>query len=236
MKKFVCGVLGLCMVASALTGCGTTLEGESSIIYVEKSGSVISLDVESLEQDYYDEEELATYVEDEVDKYTQTNGSGSVKVDSLNVENGTARLQMTYETTQDYMNFNGIELYQGTVLESLAAGYVFDSEFAKVADGQVTGMATKQEIYEEQNLQVVVIRANMDVQVEGEICYVSCDNVKLTGADSVSIREGYYLDNGAQESVSGTEQIESTESAVESEDVVEDGSFETEVYTFIVYK
>ena len=73
---------------------------------------------------------------------------------------------------------------------------------------------------------------------------MSCENVKLTGADSVSIREGYYLENGATEEVaaeaSATEQVEeNTESTyVETSqaEVVEDGAFETEVYTFIVYK
>ena len=30
---------------------------------------------------------------------------------------------------------------------------------------------------------MAIIRANTDVKVDGEICYVSCQNVKLTGKD-----------------------------------------------------
>lgn len=207
MKKFGCMVLGLCMVIGLFAGCGTaTIEGESNVVYVGKKGSVISLDIEELNQDYYDAEELENYVNDAVSEYNEAYGRNSVKVQELTVEEGTARLQMKYKTAADYSTFNGIELYQGKVIDSLAAGYVFDGEFARVEDGKVIGAATKQEIYAEDDLKVVIIRANTDVQVDGEICYVSCENVELTGTNSVSIREG------------------------------ESDSYETEVYTFIVYK
>ena len=103
----------------------------------------------------------------------------------------------------------------------------------------------------------MIIKANTDVKIDGTICYVSCDNVALTGADSVSIREGYYIDNGSgtagnvtvdEEAVSAdaTESATTDEEATgneetagtvaEQETVIDDGSFETEVYTFIVYE
>ncbi len=86
----------------------------------------------------------------------------------------------------------------------------------------------------------MIIRANTDVLVDGEICYVSSENVALTGADSVSIREGYYLNPGA--AASGTEAVAasgeagSTEFIADVQQPQEGGSFETDVYTFIVYK
>lgn len=207
MKKFGCIVLGLCMCIGLFAGCGTTtIEGESNVVYVGKKGAVISLDIEELNQDYYDAEELENFVNDAVSEYNEVYGRNSVKVQELTIEDETARLQMKYKTAADYSTFNGIELYQGDVIDSLAAGYVFDGEFARVEDGKVIGAATKQEIYAEDDLKVVIIRANTDVQVDGEICYISCENVELTGTNSVSIREG------------------------------ESDSFETEVYTFIVYK
>lgn len=250
MKRFMSTVLGMLICVGLFSGCGTSLEGEDSVVYVEKKGTVCSLDVEELDQPYYSKEELETYVEESVEQYTAENGSGSVKVDSLTVEDGIAKLRMKYKTADDYARFNGIELYQGDIVTTLTAGYIFEGEFAKVESGEVTGAATKQDIYKEEDLKVVVIRANTDVKVEGEICYVSCENVKLTGADSVSIREGYYLEqNSAKEAMDAeamdveneTEQLtEGTEreldTASEQEEIVDDGSFETDVYTFIVYK
>ncbi len=242
MKKFECMMFGLFLCIGLLAGCGETVEGESNIVYVEKNGTVISLDVEELAEDYYDAEELESFVNDAVSEYTDEHGRSSVKVRELNVEEGAARLEMQYKTAEDYSAFNGIELYQGKVIDSLAAGYVFDGEFAKVADGKVVGAATKQEIYTEEDLKVVIIRANTDVQVDGEICYVSCENVKLTGTNRVSIREGYYTDTGVQVSAEvltpeeATEQMSNTEIAEIPVEAGDDGSFETEVYTFIVYK
>lgn len=248
MKKFVCMVLGLCMCVGMFAGCGTTtLESETNIVYVGKKGTVTSLDIEHFDQDYYDAQELETFVNDAVTEYTKEHGKNSVKVQELTVEEGTARLQMKYKTAEDYAAFNGIELYQGKLIDSLAAGYVFDGEFAKVEDGKVLGGATKQEIYKEQDLKVVIIRANTDVQVDGDICYVSCENVELAGTNRVSIREGYHLDTGAaMPSVDAThsEQINETEAEERPNtemveipvEVGENTSFETEVYTFIVYK
>ena len=123
-------------------------------------------------------------------------------------------------------------------------------------EGKVVGAATKQDIYSEDDLKVAIIRANTDVKVDGEICYVSCQNVKLTGTDSVSIRDGYYLETGSvtaavdvtgqentgTEQLLGTEQAEMTGETVHTDDTEQtetasgDGSFETDVYTFIVYK
>lgn len=253
MKKCVYTILGVLLGAGMLSGCGTpALEAESSVVYVDKKGAVLSVDVEELGADYYDETELSDFVNAAVEEYTEEHGKSSVKVESLSVEDDTAKLQMKYKTTQDYWDFNGIELYQGKVVAALAAGYVFDGDFAKVENGKVVGAATKQDIYAEKDLKTVIIRANTDVKIDGEICYVSCENVKLTGADGVSIREGYYLDNGRpSESIiyqeeTGTEQMTGTEEASDTETaswdagtvgtVRDDGSFETDVYTFIVYK
>ena len=220
MKKLGCMVLMLCI--GLLAGCGTALESEKSVVYIGKNGSVTSLDVE------------------EKTAYEIQNGKGTVKLDELTVEEGTAKLRMKYKTPEDYTAFNGIELYQGTVIDSLSAGYVYDGPFVRVENGTAKGEATKRDIYEQEDLKVVIIRANTDVLVDGEICYVSSENVALTGADSVSIREGYYLDPGTAasgtESVAASGQAESTEFMADVQQPEEGGSFETDVYTFIVYK
>lgn len=252
MKKWISTILCAALCAVLLCGCGVSLEGDESVVYVDKKGIVYSLDVEELDQDFYDETELKTFVDEAVETYVSEHEKGSVQVEELTTEDGVAKLKMRYKTSEDYTNFNGIELYQGEVVASLAAGYVYDGAFARVENGKVTGVATKQEIYADEDLKVVIIRANTDVKVEGEIRYVSCENVKLTGADSVSIRNGYYLDAGATapaeavmpgtESI-GTEQIESdgteqTEDFADgqADNTADGGSFETDVYTFIVYK
>ena len=147
MKRLVCTVCSVLLCAGLLSGCGTSLEGEESVVYVGKKGVIASLDVETLDQSYYDETELKSYVDAEVEDYTAEHGKNAVKVESLKVEDGVAKLKMKYKTPEDYTAFNGIELYQGKVVASLAAGYVYDGEFARVEEGKVVGAATKQDIY-----------------------------------------------------------------------------------------
>lgn len=233
MKRFMGRALPMLLAGGLLAGCGTALESDTSVVYVDNEGKVVSLDVETLEQDYYDQEELTAFVKESVDTYTTEHGKNTVKLDSLNVKDGTAKLKMEYETTEDYSAFNGIELYQGRVVESLSQGYAYDGEFVKVQEGNVTGSASKTEIFAEEDLKVVIIKANTDVKIEGDICYVSCENVQLTGTDSVSIRDEYYLQ--PVDAADGNEQVLAY--STEEEEIVEtNGSLETDVYTFIIYK
>ncbi len=214
------------------------------------------MDVEQLDQSYYDETELKEFVDSAVEEYNTENGKNSVKVDDLTVEDGTAKLRMDYETVDDYTAFNGVELYEGKIVQALAAGYDFDTDFAGVdKDGSVTGV-TRGDILAQEDLKVVIIKAKTDVSIDGKILYVSCDNVTRY---SVSIKEE---PNRAKTWITEAEEVPSTEAvlrqkvrktqgkAIEGEviigteeasgnDVVTNlsgGSSGTDVYTYIIYK
>ena len=241
MKRLGCIGLTIMICAGMLAGCGSSLEADTNTVYVSKHGKVVSMDVEQLDQSYYDETELKEFVDSAVDEYNTENGKNSVKVDDLTVEDGTAKLRMDYETVDDYTAFNGVELYEGKIVQALAAGYDFDTDFAGVdKDGSVTGVTT-------------------DVKIDGKILYVSCDNVTVTGKDSVSIKEGTGIEKTwitEAEEVPSTEAVLETESTEDAGDVIEGeviigteeasgndvvtnlsgGSSGTDVYTYIIYK
>ncbi len=243
MKRACMAGIGVLIGISMLAGCGKSLNADADTVYVQKNGTVLSVDVETLDKDYYDETELKDYVTDAISTYTEENGKNTVKLENLSVKDGTATLKMKYKTPEDYSGFNGIELYEGKVVKALAAGYDFNVDFVSVEDGKVTGAATKEEIYSGDDLKAVIIKANTDVKVDGTICFVSSENVKLTGTDSVSIREGYSLSSTESESVNnGTESVGGTTEAAGTDVddttayVQDDGAFETDVYTYIIYK
>lgn len=242
------------LCAILMTGCGSSLEADTNTIYVEKNGKITSVDVEAFDQSYYDETELETFVDEAVNAYNEENGKGAVKVEELSVEDGVATLKMQYKTAEDYAGFNGIEMYQGSVVQAVAAGYGFDTDFVRVSDQTVAGNASKEEIYSQDDVKVVVIRAkNIDVKVDGEILFVSCENVELKGNNTISIQTGSWLGERPveEEVVEVTETTEAiveeteTEEAISAEITVDssvepetedDGSFETDVYTYIIYK
>ena len=245
MRKACMAGIGVLIGISMLAGCGKSLNADTDTVYVQKNGTVLTVDVETLDKDYYDETELKDYVTDAVSAYTEEHGKNTVKLEGLSVKDSTATLKMKYKTPEDYTGFNGIELYEGKVVNALAAGYDFNTDFVSVEDGKVTGTATKEEIYSGDDLKAVIIKANRDVKVDGTICYVSTENVKLTGADSVSIRDGYSLNSdnvsdenasGGTENVGGSTEISDTDVNDDTAYVKDDGAFETDVYTYIIYK
>ena len=198
MRKACMAGISVLIGISMLAGCGKSLDADTDTVYVQKNGTVLSVDVETLDKDYYDETELKDYVTDAVSTYTGEHGKSAVRVE----------------------------------------------------DGKVTGTATKEEIYSGEDLKVVIIKANRDVKVDGTICYVSSENVKLTGTDSVSIRDGYSLNSGSTadesdsdeniadgtESIGGSTEVSDTDVNDDTTYVKDDGAFETDVYTYIIYK
>ena len=227
MRKACMAGISVLIGISMLAGCGKSLDADTDTVYVQKNGTVLSVDVETLDKDYYDETELKDYVTDAVSTYTGEHGKSAVKLENLSVKDGTATLKMKYKTPEDYTGFNGIELYEGKVVKALAAGYDFKTDFVSVEDGKVTGTATKEEIYSGEDLKVVIIKAN-----------------------SLSIRDGYSLNSGSTadesdsdeniadgtESIGGSTEVSDTDVNDDTTYVKDDGAFETDVYTYIIYK
>ena len=93
---------------------------------------------------------------------------------------------MISNSYEDYTAFNGIELYDGTVVEAEAAGYDFDTDFISASD-EDTKKVSKDDVLADDNNKVVIIKANVDVKVDGTILYVSKENTKVTEKNKVSI-------------------------------------------------
>ena len=103
------------------------------------------------------------------------------------VEDGEAVLKMEYDDCDAYTDFNGIELYSGSILEARAEGYDFEADFYSVEEDKVP--VTKDVILEEEDYQVVIIRKGIHVKVDGKVLYVSGKDVEKISKDTVSIPE-----------------------------------------------
>jgi hypothetical protein len=170
-----------------LSGCSNKkTDVDTSTVFIEKKGKVISVDVEHLDKDYYDIDELKDYITEHVEDYTETNGD-TVKETSFDVKDGIAKLTMEYDSYEDYAGFNGVELYCGTVVGAQADGYDFDMEFYRVEDSQKQEIVEKSDILAEDDNKIVIIKANVDVMVPGTVLYVSAPDTDIRSEDVVSI-------------------------------------------------
>lgn len=249
-KRITKAVLTFILCLGMLAGCGSKISADESTVFVQKDGSVVSVDVEEFDSNTYDEQGLKDYVEQTVSEYNEQNGKNQVKFKKLSVKDGKAELTMEYATAADYRKLNGIDFFAGTLAEALAAGYSFDCEFASVKDGSPVEVCDTGEFINDSSYKVVIIKGNTNLQVKGEIAYISTVNTKLLDGSTVSIKEGNALlgsENDTQNidgteavstEISGTEMTTETmstelEGSVSEDDLLEAaGEEETPVFQF----
>lgn len=135
MKK-VCSICLVILMISLVSGCATKFP-DTDTVYIQKNGEITEASVESFDKKYYSQDELESFIKDEIADYEDAHDSGSVKMTSFKMEDKTAKLMMKYDGYQSYSDFNGTELFEGTVVQAIAAGYKFDVDFAEVEDGKV---------------------------------------------------------------------------------------------------
>lgn len=186
MKKVTGAGVLLILCMCLLFGCSKKTSVDTATVFIEKKGQIVSVDVETLDKDYYNETELEEYINDHVTDYVEDNGE-TVELTSFEVTDGVAKLQMKYDSYEDYSRFNGIDLYTGTVVTALAAGYDFDVEFSQISKDSDVQMVSRDEVLANDEYKVAIIKANVNVQVPGSILYVSSENTKVVDKHTVSI-------------------------------------------------
>lgn len=185
MKRYLCMGLVFLLAVSLFAGCGGRLNVERSTVYVQKKGTVLSADVIQFDKAHYDEAELEEGIKNQVEEYCGEAGE-TVSIESFAVKDGVARLNLKFDTFEDYRDFIQIELYSGNIVKARAEGYDFDAEFFSVSDGEKKSVS-KEEVLEEDDNKVVIIKANLDVKVDGTILYVSGENTTVSKKDTASI-------------------------------------------------
>ena len=187
MKRIICISLVCVMMTGLFSACGKSLEADRDTVYVQKRGAVVSAAIADFDKDYYDEEELKSFVEQRVEEYQKEQGKDSVKIDKFSVEEGVAKLYMKYDDYEVYQDFNEVKLFAGTVPQALAAGYDFDTEFTKVEDGKAAGSIENTEVVDT-DYKVVILSEKVEVKVDGVIQYMSSEYTSVKEKDTVSIQ------------------------------------------------
>ena len=102
-------------------------------------------------------------------------------------------------------------------------GYDFAVDFAKIEKGAFVSEVDSSEITGQEELKVVVIQGNFNVQVPGNILYVSTKNVALIDKNTIAIAEGNAMDESLKEETQATESADVVqEFATETEELLED--------------
>ena len=179
--------IGMCMLMAA---CGTKLDVQENTIALQRNGKILEAAVETFDQSYYKEDELNSYIQNAVDDYTAEHGKKSVSVTESKVEEKKAYLTLQYENAETFQDFSGIECFSGSIVEAQAAGYDFDLDFYPVTEGKADKKSVKgSTLLKEDDLKVLIVKANSDLIVPGKIVYVSADGTEVTSEKQVNVTQ-----------------------------------------------
>lgn len=175
------------LLAGALllfTGCGKEALADTTTISVQKNGTVGSVVVENFEKEYYSEEELKGQVEADVAAFNKANGADSITFEKLQVKEGIAALEMTYQNAQAYVDFNGEEFFCGTVAKAYEADYSLDVTLKNASDETQT--IDKSGILENGEMHLVITAEPVLIKTYSNILYFS-GNVTLINNKEASV-------------------------------------------------
>lgn len=262
ISKATSGIVTVLVCVLLLSGCGANYDADTNTVFVEEDGKIVTVDVEAFDESTYSEDDLKSYIQESIDLYNQENAD-SIKQKKLSVKENTATLVLEFANQTVYEDFYGTELFTGTIAQAQENGYAFDVEFAKLSDGKVSLCEADEILSTEEELKVVIIKSNTNVKVDGEILYVSAQNIAGIETNTVSIKDGSHISNleiyegNSTQETQGTESTEITQTTENEGSVGEDELLITteqeevefdfgeeertesplsEVYTYIIYK
>lgn len=195
-------VLTALLAAGMLTGClgnggSSTLNSESSRIYVTEEGTFQTATVESyVQQEYYNGDELKTFLEEAVSQYNGANGQNQVTLDSCTLDNGTAKMMFHYASPDALIGFTTQYEDKENQVESIAVDKLSEvygqSESEGVTFIKADGKKADQKAVSKrgESQAVVVTSANpVTIQTQGKILFVS-DNVVIKDSHTVQTTKG----------------------------------------------
>ena len=198
-----------------MSGCEKLKDVTTTSVYVSKHGVVTEAIVEDYsEDDDYTEDELKTFVEDDIKKFTEKRGDAdSVKLEKCQIAEGKVEIRMEYGDYQSYADYHGAEFFAGTLDEAKEAGYDFSASFV---DPEGQEVSVENAVKGIRQVRVIVCEEPMEIVTDAPVICVS-DTAAVKGKNTVNTT-GEWI--GESTSVSSSEQTETEETQQEYEQEV----------------
>lgn len=167
-------LLGLTMTCVA-AGCGKSGAADRDTIRIEKDGSIIETIRETFEEEYYHMDELENYITDAVDVYNQDLTTAGITFDKCSLRKNIVEAVLTYSSVEDYISFNGKEIFVGTIAELETSEY---HEGVNLKDRKGNTVSLSHVIASGEYYNAAVITQDCEIEVSGKIIYAS-DGVEI---------------------------------------------------------
>lgn len=173
-------------VALALSGCSSVSQmltrddwkswtPDSTALQIATDSTVTETIFDTLDQSYYQADDLQDMIARSVREYNEENGAGSISVTAYSVAGGQVTAALVYDSPDDYAAYNNLPLFDGSMLDAEMAGYLFAGPFRKVSgDASISASdVSTEEAMSHKEYHVVVCDRGHTVQVPGQIRYLS---------------------------------------------------------------
>lgn len=197
-----------------LSGCGKLKDVTTTSVYVSKNGVVTEAIVEDYgKEDDYTEDELKTFVEDDIKKFTEERGdTDSVKLEKCQIAKDKVEIRMEYGDYQSYADYHGAEFFAGTLDEAKEAGYDFSASFV---DSEGKEISVADAVKGIKNVRVIVCEEPLEIVTDDPVLCVSRTAV-VKGKNTVSTT-GEWITESTSASSSEQTRTEEAEQEYEQE-------------------
>lgn len=184
------------LTAGALSLSACSIGEEESQVSLLKDGTVSTTIAEEFDKSYYDKDELQQMILEEAASYNRSTGTGAISVDKVSVEDGVAKVKITYAGSEDYAAFNDGVFFTGSVQEAQAAGYDLNKVLSSTTDRLATvGMS---DMLAMTDVKILITDMKEPVVLNGKAAYISSNvtvdkKLKTVSFDEASEGLAYIL-------------------------------------------
>lgn len=157
ISKFISPCIVILLMLSAGCGLGTNISKmDTSTIQIGKDGSVDNLIVEDFDEGLYSIDELKEMTDQEITSYNLANEEDSVQVKDIKLEDGKARMEMTFKTAEDYAGFT----YEKLTYEAVSSAKLRGQSIVNLVD--TDGNAVPSEAIDALSDEHIIVTSNKD--------------------------------------------------------------------------
>ena len=196
VKKGKALIILASLITCLITGCfGGSDDLNDTTLSISSKGEITHHIVESFDKSYYNEDELRTGINEQIEEYCNSKGDDSlIKLQDLKILDGVATADLIFKDCSDYSAFNEVDLFYGTIEEAMEADYPTDVTLKSVEDDETIG---KYEFEALADSKIIVTGESLIIKAPGKIAYTTANidvidkSTAKMASDSVGV--GYIV-------------------------------------------
>ncbi|BCJ93155.1 hypothetical protein acsn021_07240 [Anaerocolumna cellulosilytica] len=184
MKRYILSIV-LILSMVMLAGCNKNKEivaedVKANTVLIKNDGTVQAATIENFDKEYYNLEELTTYINEKVSEYNQKNGVDSVVLGELKLIDTNAVLIMNFKSLEHYNYFAETSAVVTSTTSAKNGEITLPDTFLSAKDGAAISAA---DALKNEKYKVLSIKENTEVLVDGTIKYYT--NGRLNGKSKI---------------------------------------------------